>query len=118
THLKPKTRVGYESMLRVRLLPAFERAPIGEIRPIDVREWMSKMQARDLSASSCRQAYHLLSAILRAAVEDGRLAASPCSGIKLPRLPQVEMAYLTPQQLRDLLSVVDEDYRLFVEVLA
>lgn len=118
THLKPKTRVGYESMLRVRLLPAFERAPIGEIRPIDVREWMSNMQARDLSASSCRQAYHLLSAILRAAVEDGRLAASPCSGIKLPRLPQVEMAYLAPQQLRDLLAVVDEEYRLFIEVLA
>ena len=118
THLKPKTRAGYESMLRVRLLPAFQRAPIGDIRPIDVREWISNMQAQGLSASSCRQAYHLLSAILRAAVEDGRIAASPCSGIKLPRLPQVEMAYLAPHQLRDLLSVVDEEYRLFVEVLA
>ncbi|MEX2557780.1 MAG: site-specific integrase [Actinomycetota bacterium] len=118
THLKPKTRVGYESMLRVRLLPAFGRAPIGEIRPIDVREWMSSTQARDLSASSCRQAYHLLSTILRAAVEDGRLAASPSSGIKLPRLPQVEMVGLSPEQLRDLLSVVNEEHRLFVEVLA
>ncbi len=118
THLKPKTYAGYESMLRARLLPAFERAAIGEIRPIDVREWLSSMQARDLSASSCRQAYHLLSAILRTAVEDGRLATSPCSGIKLPRLPQVEMAYLGPDQLRDLLSEVDSHYRLLVEVLA
>jgi integrase len=118
THLKPKTRAGYESMLRSRLLPAFGRAPLGEIRPIDVREWLSGMQARGLSASSCRQAYHLLAAIMRTAVEDGRLAASPCSGVKLPRLPQVEMAYLEPHQLRDLLAVVDPQYELFVEVLA
>lgn len=118
THLKPKTRAGYESMLRARLLPTFGRAPIGEIRPIDVREWLSAMQARGLSASSCRQAYHLLGAIMTTAVEDGRIAASPCVGIKLPRLPQVEMAYLAPDQLRDLLAVVDPTYRLFVEILA
>lgn len=118
THLKPKTRAGYESMLRSRLLPTFGRAPIGEIRPIDVREWLSAMQARRLSASSCRQAYHLLAAIMRTAVEDGRIAASPCVGAKLPRLPQVEMAYLAPNQLRDLVAVVNPLYRLFVEVLA
>lgn len=118
THLKPKTRAGYESMLRSRLLPTFGRAPIGDIRPIDVREWLSSMQARGLSASSCRQAYHLLGAIMTTAVEDGRIAASPCVGIRLPRLPQVEMAYLAPDQLRDLLATVDPTYRLFVEVLA
>lgn len=118
THLKPKTRAGYESMLRSRLLPTFGRAPIGDIRPIDVREWLSSMQARGLSASSCRQAYHLLGAIMTTAVEDGRIAASPCVGIRLPMLPQVEMAYLAPDQLRDLLATVAPTYRLFVEVLA
>ncbi len=118
THLKPKTLVGYESMLRNRLLPWFGQMPICEIRPILIREWMSSLQLRGLSASSCRQAYHLLAAILRAAVEDGRLPTTPCVGIKLPRLPQVEMAYLHPGQLRELLSVIDPSHRLFVEVLA
>lgn len=118
THLKPKTRAGYESMLRSRLLPAFERAPIGEIRPADVRGWLAGMQTRGLSASSCRQAYHLLSAIMRTAVDDGRIATSPCRGVKLPRLPQVEMAFLAPDQLRKLLGLVDPNYRLFIEVLA
>jgi integrase len=118
THLKPKTRAGYESMLQARLLPALGSAPIGDIRPIDVREWLSRMQARGLSASSCRQAYHLLSAIMRAAVEDGRIVSSPCSGVRLPRLPQVEMAYLSPEQLRALLRLVDPQYQLLVEVLA
>lgn len=118
THLKPKTRSGYESMLRARLLPAFEPVAISDIRPIDVREWMSSMQSRGLSASSCRQTYHLLCMILRAAVEDGRLVTTPCIGIKLPRLPQVEMAFLSPAELRQVLEVIPAEHRLLVEVLA
>ncbi len=105
-------------MLRARLLPELGRAPIGEIRPGDVRELLARMQERGLSASSCRQAYHLLTAIMRTAVEDGRIPASPCRGIKLPRLPQVEMAFLSPSQLRELLDIIDPRYRLFIEVLA
>lgn len=43
---------------------------------------------------------------------------SPCIGSKLPRLPQVEMRYLQPDEPRDLLLAVDEHYRVFVQVLA
>ena len=117
-HLKPKTQSGYASLLRARLLPTFGHRPIGDIRPIDIREWMSSLLARGLSASSCRQAYHLMTSIMRAAVEDGRLVASPCIGVKLPRLPQVEMAYLSPTELRRLLEVMPDEHRLFIEVLA
>jgi integrase len=117
-HLKPKTRADYESLLRVRILPTFGKAPIAAIRPIDVREWLARMQAEGLSASRCRQACHLLGAILQTAVADGRIPSSPCTGMKLPRLPQVEMAYLSPGQLSDLLNVLPAKYRLMVEVLA
>jgi integrase len=105
-------------MLRFRLLPAFGSTAIGDIRPIDVREFMSALQGRGLSASSCRQTYHLLGMILRAAVEDGRLVTTPCVGIKLPRLPQTEMAYLSPPELRRLLEVIPSEHRLLIEVLA
>lgn len=118
THLKPKTVAGYESLLRSRILPTFSRAPIGAIRPTDVRDWVAGMQADGLSASRCRQACHLLGSILQMAVEDGRLATSPCATTKLPRLPQVEMAYLAPEELRSLLDVVSPVYRTFVELLA
>ncbi len=118
THLKPKTIASYQSLLRARLLPPFENTPIGAIHPIDVREWLSRMQADGLSASRCRQAVHLLGSVLQTAVEDGRLVASPCTGIKLPPLPQVEMAYLQPEQLRHLLAFVTPDYRMLIELLA
>jgi integrase len=117
-HLKPKTIVGYQSLLRSRILPTFGRAPLGSIRPIDIREWLSDMQAEGLSASRCRAAYHLVGSIFRAAVEDGRIATSPCIGIKLPRLPQLDMSYLEPSQLKELLVTIDPHYRVFVQVLA
>lgn len=118
TTLKPKTVAGYRSLLRSRIMPAFADAPIGAIHPMDIREWLSRMQADGLSPSRCRQAVHLLGAILQTAVEDGRLVASPCSLVKLPPLPQVEMANLQPEQLRDLLAVVAPDYHLLIELLA
>lgn len=118
THLKPKTVSGYESLLRSRILPTFGAAPLGSIRPIDLREWLSNLQAVGLSASRCRAAYHLVGAILQTAVEDGRIATSPCVGIKLPRLPQLDMSYLEPGKLRDLLVATDSHHRVFVQVLA
>ncbi len=38
-HLKPKTRAGYESLLRAHVLPAFGRSPMGGIQPVEVRRW-------------------------------------------------------------------------------
>lgn len=118
SHLKPKTMLGYESLLRSRILPAFGPMPIGEIRPLDIRTWLADLQRAGLSASRRRSAYHLVGAILRAAVEDGRLAATPCVGIKLPPLPQPDMAYLQPSELKLVLEVVEPRHRAFVEVLA
>lgn len=83
SHLKPKTVLGYESLLRTRILPTFGPVPIGEIRPLDVRSWPADLQLAGLSASRRRSAYHLLSAILRTAVEDGRLAATPCVALSV-----------------------------------
>lgn len=96
-------------------------APNGKLLALDPDGppvFVSTLQGRGLSASSCRQTYHLLGMILRAAVEDGRLVTTPCVGIKLPRLPQVEMAFLSPPELRQLLEVIPPEHRLLIEVLA
>lgn len=40
--------------------------------------------AEGLSASRTRQAYHVLTSMLDAAVRDGRLARDPAAGVDLP----------------------------------
>ena len=117
-HLKPKTVAGYRSLLRSRILPAFGQRALGDIRPADVRVWLASMRAAGLSPSRCRQAVHLLGAVLTTAVDDGLLATSPCAGVRLPPLPQAEMPFLTPAELQRLLAAVAPAYRTFVAVLA
>lgn len=116
-HLKPKTRAGYESLLRTLILPELGRAPLGEIDPLWVREWVAGLVGRGLSASRVRQAYRLLGAIMRAAVESGYMARTPCVGVRLPRLSQREMSFLSATQVRDLADAAGE-YGTLVYVLA
>jgi integrase len=102
SHLKPKTLESYRSLLRTRVLPTWEQVPLPKIAHSDVAAWVAGMRAEGLSASRTRQAYHLLTSMLDAAVRDGRLARNPAAGVDLPRLPTSDRRYLSHAQLADL----------------
>lgn len=116
--LKPKTRAGYESLLRTVILPTFAGTGLAQIQPVDVREWVSGLAARGLSASRIRQAYHLFGAIMRSAVESGYIARSPCVGVKLPRMTQREMLFLSADQVKRLADEIARPYGVLVLTLA
>jgi len=118
THLKPKTRQGYDSLTRTLILPALGQMPVGSVRPIHVREWVSSMTARGLSSSRVRQAYLLLSQMMAAAEESGMVGVNPCRGIPLPRLPEPEPHIVTPAQVAAIAAEIRPPYDLFVNLLA
>lgn len=105
--LKPKTVHGYQSLLRSRIGPVFERVPIGKIEPWHVRAWVAEMVDDGLSPSRVRQSVRLLSQILAAAVADRRIPSNPCVGAKLPRLPRTEMRFLTAEQVMSVAVAAD-----------
>jgi integrase len=117
-HLKPKTRAGYESLLRTHILPAFGGVSIGQIQPVQVREWIAHLSEGGLSASRIRQAYQLLSAILKSAVESGFLARSPCVGVALPKARRREMHFLSAPAVASLGEAISEPYETLVYLLA
>lgn len=116
--LKPKTRVGYESLLRTVILPTFDQSRLSQIQPVDVQEWVARLTSRGLSASRTRQAYHLFGSIMRAAVESGYVTRSPCIGVRLPRMPQREMLFLSAEDVERLAGEIIEPYDVLVFVLA
>jgi integrase len=118
THLKPKTRLGYDSLTRTCILPVLGQMPVGDLRPIHVREWVSGMTARGLSGSRVRQAYLLLSQMMAAAEESGMVGANPCRGISLPRLPEPDPRILTPAQVAAIAHEAAPPYGLLVNLLA
>src|SRR4051812_4327589 len=115
-HLKPKTIASYESLLRTRVLPTWGRVRLGNVKHSAAAAWVAAMRAEGLSASRTRQAYHVLTSMLDAAVRDGRLARNPAAGVDLPQMPQSDRRHLTHDQLADLADGCGP-HRTFVLVL-
>jgi integrase len=127
--VKPKTRASYGSLLSNCVIPAWGTVRLDRVTTTGVKTWVTTMtggRGRLLSASRRRQAYHLLTAILDAAVQDGRIPRNPArpavrtgsrSGF-LPALPQSRSRrYLRHEEVVRLADA-SGDYRTLVLVLA
>ncbi len=117
-HLKPKTQAGYVSLLRTHIVPTFGSMQLAQIEPLMIQEWVADLLGDGLSAARVRQAYQVLAASLKSAVQSGYLARSPTIGIRLPRVPRREMRFLTPAEVSRLASLIAEPYEALVYVLA
>jgi integrase len=118
THLKPKTLEGYRSLLRTQVLPRFGGTRLDRIERLDVEAWLSEMTAVGLSPSRTRQAHQVLNALLKAAVRSRYVAVNPAEGVSLPRLPQREQLFLSPDQVERLVNTIRAPYGTLVYVLA
>jgi integrase len=117
TTLKPKTRYGYESLLRVHILPYLGNVPLARLEPVLVREWLAGRLATGLSVGRARQAPTTLNLICESALENGRISRSPCRGIRLSRGSTKDLHVLTEEQVA-LLADACGRYRELIFVLA
>ena len=118
THLKPKTFAGYESLLKVHILPRFGASRLDRIDSLSIEDWVADLKASGLSASRIRQAHNVLSQILKTAVRARYLPANSAEGVDLPRKPRREQLFLTPSEVDRLADVVEDRYRALIYVFA
>lgn len=109
---RPKTLAGYESLLRVHLLPVFGPQPVGSIKTSDVRKFLAAKARSGTAAGTVRNAYRVLKPVLDFAVEDGCLRANPCNSIKIKTIPEMrvqrrEMLSLDAEQVTRLAAAAD-----------
>lgn len=111
--VRPSTRRTYDSHLRAWILPALGARTLASITPTDVRGLVRRL-SEQLAPSTAHHVHGLLSAILRAAVEDGYLARNPAARTApgRPRRPQVRP--LTVAQVQALLDATPERFRVAV----
>lgn len=105
-------------LLDGHILPTFGSKQLARIRPIDVQEFVTGLEAQGLSASRVRNAYFVLKPCIEAAVASGYIARSPCVGIKLPRPGSKAMQFLNAEQVQAVAEQVPERDRCLVYVLA
>jgi integrase len=116
--LKHKTQASYRSLINSRINPALGDRELSSLRPITVAEWVAQMKRDGLSASRIRQAYRVLSQIMASAVDNGLIPASPCRGVRLPRMPQTEPHILTPLEASRIVRHAAVPHDLLIALLA
>ena len=118
SELKPKTRALYEGLIRLWIKPRLGSYPLSSVRPITVAEWITSLRKAKLSASRIRTAYRVLSQIMQSAANNDMIPATPCRGIKLPRLPETEPHILTDDEVVRLIDAMRSPHDLLVKLLA
>jgi integrase len=116
--LRPTTRRDYRVLLDNQVLPAFAAARLSDIDALAVREWLAGLVGGGLSAKRARKAHQVLSQVLDAAVDGGRLARNVAAGVKLPKVQRREMGFLDAVQVEQLADAIDPRYSTLVRVAA
>ena len=115
-HLEPKTRAGYESNLRRRVLPRFAGVPVAAVEGLDVRRFVAELAEAGDAPGTIRNTFNVLHLVFATALESGALRTNPCRGLRLPRSRRQEMLFLEPPQLLSLADAITPRYRALILV--
>lgn len=107
-HLKPKTKAGYESLLRTRVLPEFGDRQLRTLSSAAVRRWIAEMADEGLSAARIRQARQVLHAMFEMAVDDGLVVRNPTDRVKAPTVRPRRQVFLSADEVTALAEAAEE----------
>jgi integrase len=114
--LRPSTRARDASYYNNHVKPTFDKKRLGAIDHLTVREWIAELSATGLAPATVQKCHQVLAKIMRAAVDAGLIASSPCERQPLPKVEREEMRFLNPEQVALLAGAIDERYRSLVLV--
>jgi integrase len=106
--LAPRTLENYESLLKNFLLPPFENLPLPQITVHRVDQWWATM-ATTTGKVNRRNAYFLLSNIMRYAVRYKYIASSPCVIEKAGEAVARPRPYLSIDDFRRIVAAAPDD---------
>ncbi len=97
-HLKPSTRERYRGIVRKHIVPTWGTWPLGSVAHSDVATWLAELSDSGLRPGTVRQVHRVLSLILDAAVQDGRIGRNPAAGgtAPAPRTQRAQVPHRRP----------------------
>jgi integrase len=127
--LGPKTKAGYEAILRSYVLPRFGKARVNALTTQVIQEWVNQLRdgspntGKPKAPNTVRRIYTVLRNCLVLAVEQRYIAVNPCDGVRLPRKRSAGtrregQRFLAPVQVRALAEAMPEHYRVATYVAA
>lgn len=108
THLKPKTRESYDSILRNHLLPEFGNRAVASIDHAEVLAYLSGLTNDGKGAGTVRNIRDVMRLVFKLAVRNGVVKTNPVEDIRAPRQPKKEMVFLTEDQVWELAEEIKD----------
>ena len=126
TRLKPSTVAGYESLLKMTVVPRWGAVRLSDITHAEIQQWIvwlttskesrqprttnaeKNAKRKPLSPRRAVQAHGILKQILAYAVRTKRLAVNPAHGIERPRVIHRRDTALTHAQIADMVKAADD----------
>jgi integrase len=92
--IAPATYASYKNAVDTRIVPGIGKARFASLQPDNVRAWIAEMTDEGEGARADQIAVAILKRGYNRAVEDGLLASSPVSHVKLPKAEMREQYIL------------------------
>ena len=120
--LEPRTKAGYEHILKKHLLPRFGRAKISNVTPDAVQRYINELSRppKPLAPNTVRRIYGVLRGVLEIGVQRRYITINPCDAVRLPKPRRTHNAQiiLTPAEVHVLAAAMPAHYRTAVYVAA
>jgi integrase len=117
-HYKPSVVRGYETSLRLRVLPELGGRKLSEIRRSDLQDFADRLLASGTDASTIRNSLMPLRAIFRRSVARGDVAVNPTSGLELPAVRGRRDRIASPEEAARLVeALLERDRALWATAL-
>jgi len=112
-NLQPRTRSGYDAILRVHVLPHFGNAKVADVDARAIQAFITELSLRR-KRETVLHVYNVLRSVLGLATRRHYLAANPCQGITMPKEEREERTFLTHSEVEALAAVITPHYRALV----
>ena len=113
--LAPATVALYRSVTRNHIQGhRIAARSVAALRPQDVRDWISQLQAEGVGVQAIRVARRLVARVLRQAQADGTIGANPVDAAPPPRLVRGQPHVLNVDEVQRIAEAIDPAYRALV----
>jgi integrase len=115
---RTRTLMILDVALRRHVLPRLGDLPLSAVTRSDVQGLVKAMEAAGKQPRTVRGVYRVMARLFAAAVDDRRIASSPCRKVSLPRVDDTEVHPPTVEQIAAMVDAVPERFRALVVLLA
>lgn len=115
--LKPTTAESRKSIWKNYVDPKWGRIQIGSIKPSHINEWVTELHDSGKKPDLIYICVVVLRAVLKQAVDAGKLRGNPATNITIPKKDETPRPYLTVAQVKALADATT-DYTTLIRFLA